>query len=247
MASIDASIVNTGIITTGDATGNLELKSNGTTGITIASGGKTIFANTALSTASAGMMEYDGTVPYFTPLGTQRGLIPGMQFTIRDSMVGANSTAAQNILGVGVTLSSNTTYAYFGNFNFFKTAGTTTHTMSFGFGGTATISRNSCNILVQDSVEGFVTVSASRAILQYTIETTSSGTFTVVNATSAAAFRTTNLQIQGTVRVTTGGTFIPQYKLNAPPGGAYTHSSQNFMGIYPIGAGVSNVSIGTWA
>jgi hypothetical protein len=244
MASIDASIVNTGIITTGDATGNLELKSNGTTAMTIASGGKTIFANTALSTASAGMMEYDGTAPYFTPLGTQRGLIPGMQFTMRNFIVGADSTAAQNILGVGVTLSSNTVYAYFGNFNFFKTSGATGHHMKFGFGGTATIHSISYNLLVQDSNNGYTPYSATRTVTQYTPETASAVQITNDGATS---FRTTNIQIQGTVRVTTGGTFIPQYQLSAAPGGAYTHSTGNFMGIYPIGTGTGNISVGTWA
>jgi hypothetical protein len=174
-------------------------------------------------------------------------VIPGMQFTMRNVIGGANSNTAQSILGVGVTLASNTVYTYFGNFNFFKTAGASSHTMSFGFGGDATISFCSCNLMVQDSAEGFITVSTSRRPTQYTIETSSLGTFTVINSAGSTTFRTTNLQIQGIVRVTTGGTFIPQYQLSAAPGGAYTHSTGNFMGIYPVGAGTGNISVGTWA
>ena len=61
----------------------------------------------ALGTATAGRMEYDGKVPYFTPSGTQRGVMPGMQYYgVNVGVVGANATGAQSLFGVGVTLSA---------------------------------------------------------------------------------------------------------------------------------------------
>jgi hypothetical protein len=50
------------------------------------------------------------------------------------------------------------------------------------------------------------------------------------------------------LRVTTGGTFIPQYSLSAAPGGAYSTLSNSYMLIYPINNTSSGtVNVGTWA
>ena len=113
--TINASVTSTGLIHSADATGNLDLQGNGTTGLTVNNSGKVVIANTALSTASAGTLEYDGGELYFTPLGTQRGLVPGMQYYRLDSsLAGSNVNTAQSILGVGVTLSANTVYYFDG-------------------------------------------------------------------------------------------------------------------------------------
>jgi hypothetical protein len=98
---------------------------------------------TTLITPYAGTLEYDGKVPYFTPQGTQRGVVPGMQYyRLNTAVVGANATGAQDILGVGVTLSSNTVYAFEACYAISKTAGTTSHNFQILFGGTITY--NSC-------------------------------------------------------------------------------------------------------
>ena len=64
------------------------------------------FTSTTLaSPTSAGLMEYNGTALHFTPLGTQRGIVPGMQyFRLNSDLAGLNATGNQNIFGVGVTL-----------------------------------------------------------------------------------------------------------------------------------------------
>lgn len=205
---------------------------------------KLVLQSSTLGTAEAGAFQYDGKVPYFTPQGLERGIVPGMQYYVTNStIVGANSTATQNILGVGVTLSSNTFYAFEGNFNFFKTAGTTSHVFNFRWGGTATFDRIITNMLVQTSTQGYVTVSADRNARQYTLETV--GPFGV--ATINTAFYTVNIQIRGIAKVNTGGTFIPQYSLSAAPGGAYNASTSNNMSIWPLGDTSDNISVGTWA
>lgn len=244
-SSINASITNTGLIQTGDASGVLQLQSDGTTGLSINSGGKVILANTTLSTASAGTLEYDGGELYFTPLSTQRGLIPNMQFYRLDSaLVGSNVNTAQSILGVGVTLSSSTVYAFESVFALSKTAGVTSHTTALGFGGTATV--NNIGYICQNQFDstGFTTVPYSGTVLNMWIQTANS---TVISGGSVSAGAYRYLHIKGTVSVSMGGTFIPQYTLSAAPGGAYTTQIGSYFSIWPIGAAGSNTNIGTWA
>lgn len=246
MASIiNASITSNGIVQTADASGVLQLQSDGTTGLSIQSGGKIVLPGTTLSTASAGTLEYDGKVPYFTPLGTQRGVIPGMQFyRLNSTLAGANVNTAQSVFGVSVTLSSSTVYYFEGMYALSKSAGTTSHTTSVLFGGTATI--NNISYWIQAGViasTGF-TDNSNNASYQYFIQTTAS---ILINSasTSTNAFRL--YKVNGTVSINAGGTFTPQYILSAAPGGAYTTAVGSYFLIYPIGASGSNTSVGTWA
>ena len=202
-------------------------------------------SSTALVTAIAGLWEYDGFVNYVTPSGTQRGVVPGMQYyALNGTLAGANVNTAQNVLGVGVTLSSSTRYAFEAVYALSKTAGTTSHTTGIGFGGTATI--NNIGYWAQAgsiNSNGFVDLSNS-ASFQYYIQTAAN---TVLNGAQAAASTFRLYKISGTVSVGTGGTFIPQYTLSAAPGGAYTTAAGCWFRIYPIGAAGSNISVGTWA
>jgi hypothetical protein len=68
------------------------------------------------------------------------GVVPSQQYyRLNTAYVGSNATGAQSIFGVGVSLSANTVYSFECSAIFTKTAGTTSHTMSSQFGGTATI------------------------------------------------------------------------------------------------------------
>jgi hypothetical protein len=245
MATLNASITSTGLISSGDASGNLDLQSNGTTGLSIQSGGKVVLANTALSTATAGTLEYDGGELYFTPLGTQRGIIPGMQYyRLNSALVGSNVNTAQSILGVGVTLSSNTIYHFEGVYALSKSAGTTSHTTSLLYGGTATIN-NVAYWLQSGSINtSTFTDTANGVSFQYYIQTLSSF---LINGAQAAATTCRLYKVNGTISVNTGGTLIPQYQLSAAPGGAYTTAIGSYFSIWPVGAAGSNTSIGTWA
>jgi len=202
-------------------------------------------SSTALVTAVAGLWEYDGSVNYVTPSGTQRGVVPGMQYyALNASLAGANVNTAQSVLGVGVTLSSNTRYAFEAVYALSKTAGTTSHTTGIGFGGTATI--NNIGYWAQAgsiNSNGFLDLSNSGSF-QYYVQTAAN---TVLNGAQAQAATFRMYKISGTVSVGTGGTFIPQYTLSAAPGGAYTTAAGCWFLIYPIGAAGSNVSVGTWA
>lgn len=207
--------------------------------------GKTLITSDTLSTAEAGGIEYDGKVFYATPQGTQRGIIPGAQYyRLNSTLAGANNTTAQSILGVGCTLSSSTVYAFEGQFALSKTAGITGHTMAIGFGGTATLNNIGYQSINQGDSTAFTTVPYAGTFFWAWLQTASSTVITGSNAT-AGSYR--SIIVKGTVSVNSGGTFIPEYKLSAAPGGAYTSQIGSYFLIYPVGASGAATSVGTWA
>jgi hypothetical protein len=241
LTSISNALPLTGGTVTGASTFN--------SGITFGAGTTTVApidltAGTNLTTAIAGAIEYDGKVIYGTPQSTQRGVIPGAQFFRLDSaLAGANVNTAQNVFGVGVTLSSSTVYAFEAVYALSKAAGTTSHSVGLGFGGTATLNNISYAGVSANNNSAFTTDSTT-AIGIY-VQTASNTTFSNGTSTAATIFRTYTLK--GTVSVNAGGTFTPQYTLSAAPGGAYTTALGSYFMIYPIGASGANISVGTWA
>jgi hypothetical protein len=211
----------------------------------VISGTDNFILNTdTLGTAVAGEFNYDGKVFYATPQGTQRGVVPGAQFFRLDAgLAGANVSTAQSTFGVGVTLSASTVYAFDAVVALSKSAGTTSHTFSIGFGGTATINNISYGVIEKYNTTGFTNLATSDTVQAF-IQTASSTIMSGV-LTSATGFFLQN--IKGTISVNTGGTFIPQYTLSAAPGGAYTTAAGSYFMIYPIGASGANTNVGTWA
>lgn len=233
-----------GLKSTADASGILQLQSSGTTGLSINPNGKVIYPSTALSTAAAGTLEYDGKVSYFTPQSTERGLVAGMQYyRLNSGLAGSNATGAQTMLGVGVTLSASTIYQFQANFNLLRTAGTTSHTLSLLFGGTATTNNIAWNVIEGDGSGTWgLRVTSGLGIIAANVTTA-----TAVTAAMTSATQVVWLTVFGTVSINAGGTFIPQYQLSAAPGGAYTTGAGSYFAIYPIGASGANISVGTWA
>lgn len=220
------------------SSGNLAITGNVTTTGTFALGAQ------ALGTPAAGEFEYDGKVPYFTPLGIQRGVVPGMQYyALNSALVGANATGAQNLLGVGVTLSGSTQYAFEAVYALSKTAGTTAHNFNILFGGTATY--NSVNFMFtrSASITSFTDVTAYQQMAGY-IQTQNATTL-ITGSSGASVYIT--VTTKGIVSINAGGTLIPQYSLSAAPGGAWTTAAGSYFLIYPISAAGSNISVGTWA
>jgi hypothetical protein len=205
---------------------------------------KLVLTSQTLSTASAGTLEYDGRVPYFTPQGLQRGVVPGMQYyRLNSALVGANATGAQSWLGVGVTLSSNTVYAFEAYFPMSKAAGTTAHSVSSVFGGTATL--NNIGYSVFSAGASSTPLSSPVTGSMYYFQVGTASVFTGVGLASNPV--ALHARLSGTVSVNAGGTFIPQYQLSAAPGGAYTVALGAYFLIYPISTSGSNTSVGTWA
>jgi hypothetical protein len=241
MAVTINSSTTSGAIITSDNTGITAIQANNVTSLTADGTGRLVLPSISLPTATAGDLGYNGTALYFTPAGTQRGVIPGMQYYRLDSaLVGSNVSTAQSIYGVGVTLSSSTIYQFEYFYSLVKTAGTTSHTVSFGFGGSATL-----NSIAIESINQYNTANYTTGSPALFYSTTASQTVWTSAMTTAAM--TVAMIGKGTVSINAGGTFIPQYQLSAAPGGAYSTAINSYMLIYPVGAAGSNTSIGTWA
>lgn len=229
---------------------------NGTTGIstnislpagTTTAAPMTMTSGTNLTTATAGALEYNGKSLLFTPQGTQRGVVPGMQFyMINSGVVGANATGNQNALGLtnGVTLSASTIYAFEANFYLAKSAGTTGHTIAIGFAGTATLNYSYMVYNAINTSNGSLATNAP--VGNFFSPSSLPNTFVASGNITAAAYSST-VTIKGTVSVNAGGNFNPVYALSSAPGGAYTTQAGSYMLIYPIGASGANVSVGSWS
>jgi len=201
-------------------------------------------SGTNLTTATAGAVEYDGKVVYTTPQGTQRGVVPGAQFyRLNSTLAGSNVNTAQNTLGVGVTLSASTVYAFEMVFALSKSAGATSHTVGIGFGGTATLNNIAYNALLTSGSTSFTTDSV--ATIGEFIQAASNTTLSNGSSTALTQFK--NYVLRGTVSINAGCTRIPQYTLSAAPGGAYTTAIGSYMMIYPISVSGANTSVGAWA
>jgi len=199
-------------------------------------------SGTNLTTAAAGAVEFDGKVLYSTPVS--RGVSPSMMFyRLNSNFAGANSSTAQSLFNVGVTLEAGTVYAFTADFLLSKTAGTTSHTLGILFGGTATLNNIFYTVYVTGATVAPPTVGTGTTVASHiTIAT-------IANLTSATSSATIQYgyTYHGTVSIDAGGTFIPQYKLSAAPGGAYSTVAGSFFAIWPIGAAGANTSVGAWA
>jgi len=234
-----------GIIQTADASGDLALQGAGVTGLTVNANQKTIIASTTLATPSAGMVEYNGTIFTGAPTATTRGIIPNEQFfRLNNNLAGANATGAQSVFGVGVTLAASTVYEFEIFVTLNKTAGTTSHTISWGYGGTATIFNTLLYTLLSQLNANPPTSTTFTPFSPYVYTSTTS---TVLTANITSAINTSVFLTKGTVSISAGGTFIPQYTLSVAPGGAYSTLAGSYMKIKPIGVSSANTSVGTWA
>ena len=202
-------------------------------------------ADTLLGTTpTIGSVEFDGKAFYATAQGTQRGIIPGAQFfRLNSDLAGANVSTVQSVFGVSVTLSTSTVYAFEAVYYFNKTAGTTSHTLGIGFGGSATLN----SILYGGISFDGSTVLPTRASSGTSQIASASATNLTITGAIASAASTSFSSIKGIASINGGGTFTPQYTLSAAPGGAYSTMANSYFLIYPIGASGANISVGAWA
>jgi hypothetical protein len=205
-------------------------------------------SDTLSSPAAAGQIEYSSPIYAATPIGTQRGIVPTQQYyRLNAAVVGADTNSAQSIFGVGVTLSASTVYEFEALYVFSKTAGATSHSLGFGFGGTATIN----NILYETSGGTIVSSTPSGTLITnasyYLGSIANSTANTVAFSSITVAGICFSYIVRGTVSINAGGTFIPQYTLSAAPGGAYSTVAGSYFRINPLSASGAATNVGTWA
>lgn len=163
-------------------------------------------------------------------------------YCLNANLAGANVSTAQNIFNVGVTLAASTVYEFEGVFAFSKAAGTTSHTVGLGFGGTATLNNIGYLISKTNGATSATDLSAAASIIY-----ANAATSTPVTSAITSAAQYLQVRVKGTVSTNGAGTFIPQYTLSAAPGGAYSSVQGSFFKIAPIGVAGGNSSQGTWS
>lgn len=198
-----------------------------------------------VSPARTGLLEYYNTSLFFTPQGSQRGVIPAKQFYyLNNPWVGNGAiNTAQSVfgLGSGVTVSSGTLYAFDALYYFTKTLGTNSHTLAVTFGGSASI-----NNILWNAVVGYSTVANNVAAFT----TTSTATSNAVTGAITTAGYSVQMSIKGIVNINTGGFFNPQYTLSNGLGFSnnYTTQTGSHFLIYPVSpTSGTNISLGAWA
>ena len=201
-------------------------------------------SDTLSSPAAAGQIEYTSPIFAATPIGTQRGIVPTQQYyRLNAAVVGTDVSTAQSIFGVGVTLSASTVYEFEMEVGLVKTAGATSHTISLGFGGTATINNIFHTVATMfNSGTNPMLINGNQTLGYITTATATAVTSAAANANTVFA-----LLVKGTVSINAGGTFIPQYTLSAAPGGAYSTVAGSYIRINPLSASGAATNVGTWA
>jgi hypothetical protein len=195
-----------------------------------------------LTTAEAGVVEFDGDVFYSTPKNSSRGVSPSEYFIALTS----NYTAVNNALSQKVfnnppngtiTLAGSTSYMFEGQYNISST-GVNPATLGTSFGGTATVTSISYTAVTTKAAVG-VNVQATFSSF---VTTAANTTVTISNSTNNVT-----VIIHGIVRINSGGggTFIPQFQFSTAPGNDPTIALNSYFKIYPVGTNTVN-SVGNW-
>ncbi len=195
-----------------------------------------------LTSPAAGVFEYDGNALYFTPAANSRAVaLIEHVLVLASDQAGANSNTAQPLFPVGsgaLTVESSTTFAFEIEAILTRAAGTTSHTIGFDFGGTATFTSLRAMLDVANPT-GNALGTVSRIYL------TSAGPVTITGANTSAT-EAVSLRVSGIMRVNAGGTVIPQITYSAAPGGAPTVLANSFFRARPIGSDTVQ-AVGNWS
>lgn len=202
-----------------------------------------------LTTATAGAVEFDTTSLYFTPLASQRGVVPATQFIVTSSTnTLTQNTSPQpvfdNVVANGqIRLSASTTYFVEGLYLINNTATpSVAHSVSISF--------TPENPLTNIAYVADVTTSAGAPNAgATTISRTASSSVTATQITPAGTTTNTeyiSVALRGTIRTNSAGNVTPQIQYNTnAPGGVSTVLTNSYIKFTPVGtSAVTNV--GNW-
>lgn len=178
-------------------------------------------------------------VGFFVVEANPTGYGDELMRAIDADQTGTNGTGAQNwfpTLGA-VAVEAGVAYQMWGLLNLTRTAGTTSHTTSQLFAGTASVT----SILWQAIVNSTDTEANGNA----NKTTARVATATVIKAASTSATEAFSIALRGIVRINAAGTFIPQFQYSAAPGGAPSIRANSFFKMIKLGAGFT--ARGTWS
>lgn len=206
-----------------------------------------------LTTEVAGSVEYTGRNFYFTPYAAAGQALNDSSYFYAlnaDRPVVGTVVAATfySMFGVGIPVSANTTY-------FFELVagvrtGTTSHTVSFTMGGTATYGLQ--NMYFTDflplalstglAAPGTPTATTSLAFNGSMPVTTANAVISAASILASKAFRAT-----GMIEVTGSGTINPQIGFSANPTGTNQISRYSYIKLIPVGNNTTDIFSGNWA
>lgn len=197
-------------------------------------------SGTNLTTAAAGVCEFDGSVFYHTAVASARQVVDTEQFlTLSATQTATSSTVAQTWFPGGgatqVTLAASTSYFFEGELHLAN--GATTHTTALLFAGGATLTSIKYWYDIASVAENTPGVAPS-------VGTNNTAASTVLNATSVAVGA--HIWVRGIVRVNAGGTFIPQFQWSANPTGTNQVLQNTFFRVWPVGSNTV-LNVGNWS
>lgn len=222
-------------------TGATTLNLNGLGAVSILSMTGAALVGGELVAGAATLLAFDGTAMRLVipDLSTFQILEP---FAVLSAdRTGNNDANAQAVFGAGsdeLTLAADTTYEFEARYTMARTAGTTSHTTSVLFGGTAVLA--SLRYVAEASNPSGTALGAISRVRG------TSAAETVITAANVSATEEVTVTLRGFIRVTTGGTLIPQFKYSAAPGGAPTIVAGSFFRARALG-NASFESRGGWA
>lgn len=203
---------------------------------------------TNLTTATAGSHEYDGNIFYSTHASTNRGVNLTEQFlTVSANQTGTNVNTAQTWFpgggATGLNVIASTSYFFEGTLAWSKSAGTASHTIGIGFGGSATITSLAYQIdAIAADIAAFP-VTAVTGITNFVETATNTTAWPTASTSTNQVFMA---RVEGIVRVNAAGTFVPQFTLSAAPGGAPTIRANSYFRMRPIGTNTV-LNVGNWS
>lgn len=196
------------------------------------------YASVALIASPAGgQLEYDGKVPYFTPVSLERGVLDAEQFIrLTSTFTLVSQTAAQKLFNSpangAVTVGANRTYQFECVFDL-TTLSATSGGFGFAFAGTATLTRQKWLATANKAVL------ATQLAWQTSLNTAANVAICAAStATVGAAY------IRGILTVGAGGTIIPQ--VSQATASAAIVQADSYFRIWAVGADTVQ-SVGNWS
>jgi hypothetical protein len=202
-----------------------------------------IQAGTLMTVAAAGAMEADATCIYYAAKSSGRSVIPAVQIiTQTTAFTGSTAITAVPIfdastgLGGAVTVGPNESYLFKTCF-LISARSALSHTISFGFSGTATVTRQAWHAIAHsvNAVNGSTLPSAA-------LQVHGTGVNPVITATTHPFAQA---QIWGKVVIGTSGTLIPSITRSAGTV-ALVVAADSFFCIWPIGTDAVT-RVGHWS
>ncbi len=249
-----------GVTSTGaTGTGNLVFSVGPTlTGASFAAGtatvaSSTVLAGVLLTTAAAGAEEYDGVCFYDTAVASSRQVRTTEQFvcltangpTDNNSLLDSATAAAvfRTPTNGTITLAAATSYFFEASYKLSNT-GTTSHTWSTLFAGTATLTS------IQYDVSAYTGTTSGATITALSGLQVGVATATAITAASTSATEFVTVKLRGIIRVNAAGTLIPQMQASARPGATGTPAviilAGSYFRIWPVGSNTVG-SVGNWS